>query len=148
MAGTATTHVGALAAIAQGSGMPGLLLDITANIRNVVADLEVLRTGLAEFVGSGTWNPSAIADGNEEAFDVTVTGAALGDFVTGVSFSLDLEDLELSAAVIATDSVTCILSNNTGGSITLNSGTVRVRVSSQGLVDAASDRAAYDQTLN
>ena len=148
MAGSATTHAGALAQSAQGGGLPGLLLEMTANIRNIVADLEVLRTGLAEFVGSGTWNPSAIADGNEEAFDVTVTGAALGDFVTAVSFSLDLEDLELSAAVIATDSVTCVLSNNTGGSITLNSGTVRVRVASQGLVDAASDLVAYNQTLN
>ena len=147
MAGTAIVYADALAMISQGGGMPGLLLDMTANIRNIVADLEVLRTGMAEFTGSAVWDPGSILDGNEVAVDTTVTGVALGDFVTGVSFSVDLVDLELSGAVSAANTVTCVLSNNTGTTIDLSSGTLRMRVSSQGLVDAAADLTAHDITI-
>ena len=106
--------------------------------------METLRGGVAEFTGSATWDPGSIADGDEEAVEVTVTGAALGDFVTGVSFSLDVADLVLNVSVTAADTVTCILANNTGGAIDLSSGTVRVRVSSQGSIDAASDLVAAE----
>jgi hypothetical protein len=75
---------------------------------------------VAAFAGS-------IADGNEEAKEVTVTGAALGDYAVA-SFSLDVADLVLDAQVTAVDTVTCILANNTGGAIDLASGTVYVRV--------------------
>ena len=74
-----------------------------------------------------TWDASSIADGNEEALEVTVPGASLGDFVLS-SFSLDLTDLMLTASVTAANTVTAILANNTGGSIDLDSGTLRVRV--------------------
>lgn len=77
--------------------------------------------------GSDTWDPGSIADGDEEAKEVTVTGAALGDFAVA-SFSLDVADLALSASVTAADTVTVVLSNNTGGAIDLASGTIRVRV--------------------
>lgn len=77
--------------------------------------------------GSAVWDPTAIADGNEIAQEIVVTGAALGDFVL-VSFSLDVADLALVAAVTAADTVTASLLNNTGGSINLGSGTVRARV--------------------
>lgn len=79
------------------------------------------------FTGSDTWNPASIADGNEEAKEVTVTGAALGDYAIA-SFSLDVADLVLDAQVTAANTVTCILANNTGGAIDLASGTVRVLV--------------------
>jgi len=68
-----------------------------------------------------------IADGDEEAEEITVTGAALGDFAR-VSFSLDVADLELSAQVTAANTVTVTLSNNTGGPIDLGSGIIRVHV--------------------
>jgi len=77
--------------------------------------------------GSDTWDPGSINDGAEEAKEVTVTGAALGDFALA-SFSLDVADLVLNAQVTAADTVTCVLANNTGGAIDLASGTVRVRV--------------------
>jgi len=83
--------------------------------------------GLKVTATSDTWDPSSIDDGNEEAKEVTVTGAALGDFVL-VSFSLDVADLVLDAQVTAADTVTCILANNTGGAIDLGSGTVYVHV--------------------
>lgn len=80
--------------------------------------------------GSATWNPASIADGDEEAKEVTVTGAALGDCAIA-SFSLDVSDLVLDAQVTGTNTVTCILANNTGGAIDLGSGTVRVKVLKQ-----------------
>lgn len=76
---------------------------------------------------SATWNPGSIADGDMEAKDVTVAGAALGDFVLS-SFSLDISDLTLSAGVTAVDTVTCVFSNNTGAPVNLAAGTIRVKV--------------------
>lgn len=76
---------------------------------------------------SDTWDPGSIADGNEEAKDVTVTGAALGDFAIA-SFSLDVADLVLDAQVTIANTVTCVLANNTGGAIDLSSGTIYVQV--------------------
>ena len=82
---------------------------------------------LASLAGSATWNPGSIADGNEEATNVTVTGAALGDFCM-VSFSLDVADLVLSGEVTASNTVTAVLANNTGGAVDLGSGTLRAKV--------------------
>lgn len=87
-----------------------------------------MQHGFNILTGSATWNPSSIGDGNEEATEVTVTGASLGDYVIGVSFSLDVEDLVLDAQVTSANTVTCILANNTGGAIDLAEGTVRVVV--------------------
>jgi hypothetical protein len=84
----------------------------------------------AAYNGSATWDPGNIADGDEEATTITVTGAALGDFVL-VSFSLDIADLVLSGAVTAADTVTAVLANNTGAGVDLASGTVYARVLSR-----------------
>lgn len=77
--------------------------------------------------GSETFDAGSIADGDKEVGEITVTGAALGDFVL-VSFSLDVADLAITAAVTAANTVTYQLLNNTGGAIDLASGTVAVRV--------------------
>lgn len=82
---------------------------------------------LSGFKASATWNPGAILDGNEEVTEVTVPGANLGDFAFA-SFSLDVADLTLSAAVTAANTVTVQLGNWTGGTLDLGSGTVRVKV--------------------
>lgn len=74
-----------------------------------------------------TWDASSIADGDEEAKEITVTGAELGDFVLA-SLSVDVADLVLSAAVTAADTVTAVLANNTGGAVDLASATLKVRV--------------------
>jgi len=65
-----------------------------------------------------TWNPASLNDGTEEAHEVTVTGASLGDFVL-ISSSIDVADLALVAQVTAADTVTAQLLNNTGGAIDL-----------------------------
>jgi hypothetical protein len=74
-----------------------------------------------------TWNPGSILDGNEEVTTVTVPGAVLGDFCW-VSFNVDVVDLALTAQVTAADTVTVQLNNNTGGTLDIGSGTVRVKV--------------------
>ena len=69
----------------------------------------------------------SIGDGGERAANVTVTGAAMGDYAIA-SFSLDVSDMQLDAQVTAADTVTCTMYNNTGGAIDLASGTLYVRV--------------------
>ncbi len=91
------------------------------------AELIAMLTALRGLDGSETYDAGSIADGDEEVGEVTVTGAALGDFVLA-SFSLDVADLAITAAVTAANTVTYQLLNNTGGAIDLASGTVRVRV--------------------
>ena len=44
------------------------------------------------------------------------------------SFSADTQGLSLTATVTAANTITCVLANNTGGIVTLGSGTVYVRV--------------------
>jgi hypothetical protein len=78
--------------------------------------------------GSATFNPADLVDGAGETTTVTVTGAALGDFVEGVSFSLDLQGITLTAWVSATNTVSVRFQNETTGSINLAEGTLRVRV--------------------
>ena len=77
--------------------------------------------------GSATWDAASIADGDEEAATVTVTGAVVGDYAIA-SLSIDITDLVLDAQVTAADTVTCVLANNTGGAIDLASATVYARV--------------------
>ncbi len=100
---------------------------INVNSTNTLIDTVNNRPVVELVYGSDTWDPGSIADGNEEAKEVTVTGAALGDFAIA-SFSLDVTDLVLNAQVTATNTATCILANSTGGAIDLSSGTIRVKV--------------------
>jgi hypothetical protein len=78
--------------------------------------------------GTATWNPGSIADAAQETTTVTVTGAVLGDVVDGVSFSLSLQNMTMTAYVSAADTVTVVLQNESGGAVDLASGTLRVAV--------------------
>lgn len=75
-----------------------------------------------------TWNPSAIAAGSYEAKDITVPGAAVGDFVLAALSTIVTNDLMISGNVSAADTVTVILFNPTGGSLNPGSGTLSVLV--------------------
>ena len=77
--------------------------------------------------GSETKDFGSIADGDEEAEEVTVTGAALGDFAMA-SLSVDSTDIVVTAEVTASNTVTAVVLNNTGGAIDLGSATLSVRV--------------------
>ena len=81
--------------------------------------------------GSATVDPASLTTGISAGTEITVTGAVLGDFVPFVSFSLDLTDITLTAAVTAADTVTVLFSNVTAGTLNLAEGTVRVIVVSK-----------------
>jgi hypothetical protein len=121
-------------AIASGTAQQG-----TRDLLNTIFDeLAAIRkqlgcatggTGAGPLVGSATWDPGAVADSTAEVTTtITVTGAALGDFVLA-SFSLDLTGVTMTAYVSATDTVTIVLGPNaSGGSKNLASGTLKVMV--------------------
>lgn len=78
--------------------------------------------------GSIVWDPANMADGaGETSGDITVTGAAFGDFVE-VAAPYDLQGIVATGYVRAADTVRIRLQNETGGAIDLPSGTWRVRV--------------------
>jgi hypothetical protein len=78
--------------------------------------------------GSKTYDPPSLADGSGDTTTVTVTGAALGDFAQP-SFSLALQGITATAFVSSANTVSVRFQNETGGTIDLGSGTLRVRVS-------------------
>ena len=99
--------------------------------KTVHQDTRDLFTTLIMLDGSEVYDAGSIADGNEETGELTITGAALGDFVL-VSHSVDVADLAITGAVTAANTVTYQLNNNTGGSVDLASGTVYARVFKRG----------------
>jgi len=88
---------------------------------------------------TATVNPASLADGVGESTDVTVTGAALGDFVM-VAPKVDVADVLVDARVTAVNTVTIRVQNESGGGLNLaasvwNIAVLRPAVASQ---DAAS----------
>ena len=77
--------------------------------------------------GAVAWDPASIANGATETKSVTVTGASIGDYSTG-SLNISQGGLTLSTYVSAGNTVTAVLSNNTGGAVDLASTTVNVVV--------------------
>lgn len=78
--------------------------------------------------GSTTYDPPAIAADTGVTTTVTVPGVALGDIVTGVSFSLDLQGLSVIGWVSTADTVSVRIFNGTAAAVDLASGTLRARV--------------------
>lgn len=83
------------------------------------------------YTGSATYDPASLADGAGATTTVTVTGAALGDYVENVSFSLDLQGITLTAWVSAANTVSVRFQNESGGVLDLGSGTLRAKVRTQ-----------------
>ena len=104
--------------------------------KSVDQDTRDLFGTLVMLDGSVTWDAAAILDGDMEAKDITITGAALGDFVLA-SLGVDVVDLTLSGTVTAANTVTLVLANNTGGTVNLASTTAYARVIKRGDVLAA-----------
>jgi len=75
-----------------------------------------------------TWDPGTINNGSGATSSaVTVTSAALGDFAH-VAAPYDLQGIIAEAYVSASNTLVVRLQNQTGGNVTLASGTWRVRV--------------------
>lgn len=78
--------------------------------------------------GSASWNPGTIANGaGVTSSSITVTGAAFGDYVLAAA-PYDLQGIAAHAYVAAADTVKIQLVNATGGSVSLGSGTWKVRL--------------------
>jgi hypothetical protein len=78
---------------------------------------------------TATYDPPSLAAGVVDTIQsMTVTGAALGD-IADVSFSLDLQGIDLRAWVSATNTVKYVFSCPAGGAtVDLGSGTVKCRI--------------------
>lgn len=70
---------------------------------------------------------ASAADDAESAADVTVPGAALGDFVL-IAPTIDVTDAQLTATVTAANTVTAVLSNVSGSAVDLASQTLHILV--------------------
>ena len=78
--------------------------------------------------GSATYTPGTLVTMTGVTTTISVTGALLGDYVTAVSNSVDLQGVTLTAYVSSSGVVTARFFNSTTGSITLSSATLAVRV--------------------
>ena len=74
------------------------------------------------------YDPPSLTDGSSATTTVTATGVAVGDFITSVVFSRDLQGIDLTAWVSAADTVSVKLSNRTGGTIDLEIGAIYLRL--------------------
>ncbi len=83
---------------------------------------------VGQIAWTATWNPSAIAAGSYESTDVTVPGAAVGDFVLASLDTIVTNDMILAGHVSAANNVRVVLFNPTVGSVNLASGTLSVLV--------------------
>ena len=86
--------------------------------------------------GSATYDAASLADGAGATGTVTVTGAALGDMVVGLSFGVDLQGMTCTAYVSAANTVSFRLQNESGGAVDLASTTVRTVVAKKDSFDA------------
>ena len=77
--------------------------------------------------GSVTYDPPSLTAGAGATTTVAVSGAAVGDAVY-CSFSNDLQGITLTGYVSAWSTVAVRFQNNTGGTIDLASGTLKVTV--------------------
>lgn len=99
----------------------------TARVYSVDATPTAFASG-SFIAGSATYDPPSLNDGDGATTTITVTGAALGDSVDTVSFSLDLQGITVTAYVSAANTVSVRFQNESGGTLDLGSGTLSVRV--------------------
>jgi hypothetical protein len=119
--------VGDYAEASFSNDLQGIALSAWVSAANTVSVRFQNETASAILEGSATYDPASLNDGDGATTTVTVTGAALGDFVK-TSFSLDLQGITTTAWVSAADIVSVRFQNETGGTIDLGSGTLRARV--------------------
>lgn len=74
---------------------------------------------------TATYDPPSLATGSQQSTTVSVPGVRLGD-VVACSFSLDLSGTRMWAEVTASGVVTVYHRNDTGATVDLSSGTIKV----------------------
>lgn len=80
------------------------------------------------FFASGTMDIGSLADGVGETNTVAVPGVALGDVVLGVSLSVSIAGMTVTAWVSAADVVSVRVQNESGGALDPAAATVKVAV--------------------
>lgn len=117
------TSLGGPVSMASTLGVTGLLT-ATAGVKIASgATLSKLLTG------STTWDPPNLANGAVSSANVTVTGAAVGDYaVASLSTLPNTNGWSISAFVSAANTVLVTIVNNTGGASDLASGTLKAMV--------------------
>lgn len=112
------TASGAIVNCYHGSILDGLVND--SGTTNIFTN--------SELKGTVVWDPANLADGaGETSAGITVTGAALGDFVL-VAAPYDLQDTTVTGYVQASNTIEIRLQNESGGAVDLASGTWKVKV--------------------
>lgn len=91
--------------------------------------------GVYPLQASTTWNPASLANGASESVNVTVTGAAVGDSVDAgfpmIVGGSGQNGMQISASVYTANTVKVTITNNSGGAVDLDSGTLVVKVTKQ-----------------
>lgn len=124
-AGTAVTATAAELNILDGVTATAAQLNILSAVTATAAQLNAL-TGTV--TATTTFDPASLAAGaGTTSSAVTVTGAALGDYVL-VSAPYDLAGIMATAYVTAANTVKITLHNTTGAAVDLASGTWKIRV--------------------
>lgn len=99
----------------------------------IKTDLTAVRAPLSGLLtGSAVYDAASLADGAGVTSTITVTGAALGDYVVGISCSVDLQGVILVGYVSAANTVSFRLQNETTGAVDLASATYRAVVAPYG----------------
>ena len=96
-------------------------------LRRVWEVLRLIQLNFSGLPGEAVYDPPNLAANASTDTTIAVAGAYFGDFVM-VSFSLDLQDVGVTAWVSAPDVITVRFVNMTPGAVDLGSGTLRVRV--------------------
>lgn len=94
----------------------------------VSTQIGVHSVAVGQVAWTQTWAPGTILTLSYAETDVTVPGAAVGDFVLASLTTMLTNDLMLSGHVSAADTVHVILFNPTSGSLAPSSGTLAVLV--------------------
>lgn len=108
--------------------LASVITALTAQTAAIVAQTAAITTAFPPpLTSSATWDPPSLVSGASESQTIAVAGAVLGQLVQA-SFSLDLQGMSLIGYVSAANTVTVVLSNLTGGTLDLGSGTLKVSV--------------------
>jgi hypothetical protein len=99
---------------------------VTTKITNTAA--ATLRGLVDVLTGTVAWDPASLIVGASERKSVTVTGAAVGDPAFGGLSSIAATGWDITAAVIAANTVELKITNNTAATVDLASGTARATV--------------------
>jgi hypothetical protein len=83
---------------------------------------------VTQFYGSTTWDPGSLANGASASTTVTVTGAAVGDIALCGFTSITAAGWQMRANITSANTASVTITNQTGGTVDLPSGTLRVGV--------------------